>query len=151
MQIMGIEPTRPAHDALGDAYHTALICSRLRLAEGIDAYEKAAEGARRTAFTGAELPGCVARHVSHGYAIKLRRLRQWHGRKASAPLCRRGMTCGKWYPQPGKALYGKVACEQDGEFLVARAPQRRTRTAAHSRQRLVYSPDAEAAGAATAA
>lgn len=46
MQIMGIEPTRPAHDALGDAYHTALICSRLRLAEGIDAYEKAAEGAR---------------------------------------------------------------------------------------------------------
>lgn len=46
MQIMGIEPTRPAHDALGDAYHTALICSRLRLAEGIDAYEKAAKGAR---------------------------------------------------------------------------------------------------------
>ena len=29
MEILGIEPSRPAHDALGDAYHTALICSRL--------------------------------------------------------------------------------------------------------------------------
>ena len=25
MEIFGIEPSRPAHDALGDAYHTALI------------------------------------------------------------------------------------------------------------------------------
>ncbi len=51
MQIMGIEPTRPAHDALGDAYHTALICSRLRLAEGIDAYERRRRRSTRTAFT----------------------------------------------------------------------------------------------------
>ena len=33
----------PAHDALGDAYHTALICSRLNLTDGIAAYEKAAK------------------------------------------------------------------------------------------------------------
>ena len=43
MEILGIEPSRPAHDALGDAYHTALICSRLRLAEGIEAYGQAAK------------------------------------------------------------------------------------------------------------
>ena len=53
---MGIEPTRPAHDALGDAYHTALICSRLRLAEGIDAYEKAAKE-HENGFHGAETSG----------------------------------------------------------------------------------------------
>ena len=40
MQMMDIEPTRAAHDALGDAYHTALVCQRLRLAEGIAAYYK---------------------------------------------------------------------------------------------------------------
>ena len=28
MEIFQIEATRPAHDALGDAYHTALICAR---------------------------------------------------------------------------------------------------------------------------
>ena len=43
LELMGIEPSRPAHDALGDAYHTALICSRLRLAEGIEAYGQAAK------------------------------------------------------------------------------------------------------------
>ena len=40
LEIMEIEPSRPAHDALGDAYHTALICARLKLAEGIAAYEQ---------------------------------------------------------------------------------------------------------------
>ena len=33
---MGIEATRPAHDALGDAYHTALICARLDLKRGAE-------------------------------------------------------------------------------------------------------------------
>ena len=31
MEIFGIEASRPAHDALGDAYHTALICAMLDL------------------------------------------------------------------------------------------------------------------------
>ena len=31
METFGIEASRPAHDALGDAYHTALICARLDL------------------------------------------------------------------------------------------------------------------------
>ena len=44
MQMMDIEPTRAAHDALGDAYHTALVCQRLRLAEGIAAYDAACGG-----------------------------------------------------------------------------------------------------------
>ena len=34
MEICGIEASRPAHDALGDAYHTALICARLDLERG---------------------------------------------------------------------------------------------------------------------
>ena len=86
MQIMGIEPTRPAHDALGDAYHTALICSRLRLAEGIDAYEKAAKE-HENGFHGAELPGCVARHVSHGYADKAQALAAMTQEESVCPVC----------------------------------------------------------------
>ena len=38
MELLGIEPSRPAHDALGDAYHTAIICSRLDLPRGIAEY-----------------------------------------------------------------------------------------------------------------
>ena len=117
MQIMGIEPTRPAHDALGDAYHTALICSRLRLAEGIDAYEKAAKE-HENGLHGAELPGCLARHVSHGYADKAQALTAMAQEENVCPVCGGAMTCGKWYPQPGKRFMAMAACEQDGEFLV---------------------------------
>ena len=143
MQIMGIEPTRPAHDALGDAYHTALICSRLRLAEGIDAYEKAAKE-HENGFHGAELPGCVARHVSHGYADKAQALAAMAREESVCPVCGGAMTCGKWYPQPGKRFMAMMACEQDGEFLVrvrlAEDPDGTLRA-----NRLVYSPDSEAA------
>ena len=143
MQIMGIEPTRPAHDALGDAYHTALICSRLRLAEGIDAYEKAAKE-HENGFHGAELPGCLARHVSHGYADKAQALTAMAQEENVCPVCGRTMTCGKWYPQPGKRFMAMAACEQDGGFLV------RVRLAEDAdgtlrANRLVYSPDSEAA------
>ena len=41
MEIFDIEATRPAHDALGDAYHTALICARLDLKKGAAEYDAA--------------------------------------------------------------------------------------------------------------
>ena len=60
------------------------------------------------------------------------------------PVCGGAMTCGKWYPQPGKRFMAMAACEQDGEFLV------RVRLAEDAdgtlrANRLVYSPDSEAA------
>ena len=50
-----IPPSRPAHDALGDAYHTALICARLDLKRGIQEYEAALQS-HENGFHGAELP-----------------------------------------------------------------------------------------------
>jgi DNA polymerase III alpha subunit (gram-positive type) len=41
MEIFDIEPSRPAHDALGDAYHTALICAMLDLKKGMQEYDEA--------------------------------------------------------------------------------------------------------------
>ena len=86
MQIMGIEPTRPAHDALGDAYHTALICSRLNLTDGIAAYEKAAKE-HENGFHGAELPGCLLRSVSHGHPDKPHALAAMAGSGNICPVC----------------------------------------------------------------
>ena len=56
MEIFGIEATRPAHDALGDAYHTALICARLDLQRGAMEYDQALKS-HENGFHGAELPG----------------------------------------------------------------------------------------------
>ena len=69
MEIFEIEPSRPAHDALGDAYHTALICARLDLKKGTREYEEALKSLVN-GFHGAELPGCISRKVFYDYADK---------------------------------------------------------------------------------
>ena len=143
MQMMGIEPTRPAHDALGDAYHTALICSRLHLEDGIAAYEQAAKE-HENGFHGAQLPGCLARRVSHGYPDKQHALAAMAQEENDCPVCGGKMRCGKWRVQPGKRFMTMCACETDGEFLVrvrlAEDPDGTLRV-----NRLVYSPESEAA------
>ena len=143
MQMMGIEPTRPAHDALGDAYHTAIICSRLNLADGVAAYEQAARE-HENGFHGAELPGCLSRHVSHGYADKTDALAAMTGSETVCPVCGGRLKFGKWLPQPGHRFMSMVSCEKDGEFLVrvrlADDPDGTLRA-----NRLVYSPESEAA------
>jgi hypothetical protein len=60
MEMFGIEAVRPAHDALGDAYHTALICSRLDLKRGMREYGTALKS-HEDGFHGAQIPGCVSR------------------------------------------------------------------------------------------
>ena len=41
MEHFGIEQTRVAHDALGDAYNTALVCSKLDMELGLAQYDEA--------------------------------------------------------------------------------------------------------------
>ena len=117
MQMMDIAPTRAAHDALGDAYHTALVCRQLRLAEGIAAYEAAVQ-AHENGFHGAELPGCVQRAVFHGYADKAAALSAMSGTENRCPVCGGQMTAGKWYTQQGRRYLSRAKCETDGEFYI---------------------------------
>lgn len=117
MEQMGIEASRPAHDALGDAYHTAVICSRLRLREGIAAYEQALLE-HENGFHGAELPGCVSRSVFHGYADKTEVLTAMSGSENLCPVCGVKMRCGRWFPQPGRRYLAKAECAADGTFFI---------------------------------
>ena len=143
MEMMGIEPSRPAHDALGDAYHTALICGRLRLAEGIAAYEQAAKE-HENGFHGAELPGCIKRQVYHGFADKNAALTAMSGEENPCPQCGAPMTCGKWLSQPGRRYMTMAECPEHGAYLVrirlAADPDGTLRV-----NRLVYEGDSDAA------
>ncbi len=56
LEIMEIEPSRPRMMRWGDAYHTALICARLKLAEGNAAYEQSLRD-HENGVHGAELRG----------------------------------------------------------------------------------------------
>ena len=117
MEIFGIEATRPAHDALGDAYHTALICARLDLQRGAQEYDQALKS-HENGFHGAELPGCISRKVFYDYADKHAALAAMTGPENQCPVCGRQMLGARWFAQPGHRYMDLVTCPDHGKFLI---------------------------------
>ena len=117
MEIFGIEATRPAHDALGDAYHTALICAKLDLIRGVMEYGQAVKS-HENGFHGAELPGCIGRKVFYDYADKQAALDAMDGPENKCPTCGGQMTGTRWFAQPGRRYMDLVECPEHGKFLV---------------------------------
>ena len=117
MEIFGIEATRPAHDALGDAYHTALICARLDLKKGATEYETAVKS-HINGFHGAELPGCISRKVFYDYADKRAALAAMTGPENLCPACGHQMHGTRWFAQPGRRYMDLATCPEHGQFLI---------------------------------
>jgi len=112
-----IDATRPAHDALGDAYHTALICARLDLKKGTEEYEQALKS-HVNGFHGAELPGCIDRKVFYDYADKRAALSAMTGPENKCPMCGRQMLGSRWFAQPGRRYMDLATCPEHGKFLI---------------------------------
>ena len=145
MELFGIEATRPAHDALGDAYHTALICAMLDLKKGMHEYESAVKS-HENGFHGAEIPGCIARKVFHGYADKRAALAAMSGEENLCPVCGSRMLSSRWFAQPGHRYMDLATCPEHGKFLI------RVRLSTQSDEtvrvsRLTYEATSEAAEA----
>ena len=117
MEIFGIEASRPAHDALGDAYHTALICARLDLKKGAAEYESAVKS-HVNGFHGAELPGCISRKVFYDYADKREAMAAMTGAENVCPTCGRQMHGTRWFAQPGRRYMDLATCPDHGQFLI---------------------------------
>ena len=117
MEIFEIEPSRPAHDALGDAYHTALICARLDLSRGMAEYEQALKS-HDNGFHGAELPGCIARKVFYDFADKKAALAAMSGEENECPVCGGKMLGSRWFSQPGHRYMDLATCPEHGKFLI---------------------------------
>ena len=117
MEVFGIEATRPAHDALGDAYHTALICIKLDLKRGTQEYEEALKS-HVNGFHGAELPGCLSRKVFYDYADKRAALSAMAGPENLCPTCGRQMLGSRWFAQPGHRYMDLATCPDHGKFLI---------------------------------
>lgn len=117
MELFGIEASRPAHDALGDAYHTALICARLDLKRGAAEYDEALKS-HENGFHGAELPGCIARKVFYDYPDKRAALTAMAGEENICPLCGSRMLGSRWFAQPGHRYMDLATCPEDGKFLI---------------------------------
>ena len=145
MEIFGIEATRPAHDALGDAYHTALICARLDLKKGAAEYDDALKS-HENGFHGAELPGCISRKVFYDYADKRVALSAMAGEENICPICGARMLGSRWFAQPGHRYMDLATCPEHGKFLIrvrlSVQPDERIRVS-----RLTYEATSEAAEA----
>ena len=117
MEMFSIEATRPAHDALGDAYHTALICAMLDLKRGQEEYDAALKS-HENGFHGAELPGCIARKVFYDYADKRAALSAMSGEENICPICESRMLGSRWFAQPGHRYMDLATCPKHGKFLI---------------------------------
>ena len=117
MEIFGIEATRPAHDALGDAYHTALICAKLDLKRGAQEYDQALKS-HENGFHGAELPGCICREVFYDFSDKRAALAAMAGEMNKCPTCEGRMLGSRWFAQPGHRYMDLATCPEHGKFLI---------------------------------
>ncbi len=145
MEIFEIEPSLPAHDALGDAYHTALICAMLNLQQGIEEYGKALKS-HENGFHGAELPGCISRKVFHDYVDKKEALGAMSGPENLCPHCQAQMEGKRWFAQPGHRYMDLAQCPEHGQFLIrVRLSEQEDGTIRVSR--LTYEATSEAAEA----
>ena len=142
MQMAGVEASRPAHDALGDAYHTAILCTRLDLPRGMAEYDKALRE-HENGFHGAELPGCLERHVFHGYETKEAAMAALSGVENRCPTCGKLMTVSRWVSQQDRRYMTMANCAEHGNFLVRIRLSKEEDGIRVSR--LIYTPDSEAA------
>ena len=143
MELMGIEATRPAHDALGDAYHTALICAGLNLRRGIEEYGKSLEE-HENGFHGAQIPDCLDRRVFRGFPDREAVLAAMAGKENLCPNCAEVMRSGPWLSQQGHRYMARMTCPKCGDFLV-RIRLQHEEDGTVRVGRLVYSGDSEAA------
>ena len=117
MELVGIEPSRPAHDALGDAYHTALICSRLDLKRGIAEYAQALRS-HADGFHGTPPEGCIGRSVFRGYEDKAKAISAMTELKSHCPQCGTPMPNGAWISQEGRRYMTMAECPEHGRYLI---------------------------------
>ena len=145
MEIFGIEATRPAHDALGDAYHTALICAKLDLKKGAEEYDQSLKS-HENGFHGAELPGCICREVFYDFSDKRSALSVMAGEENKCPTCGGKMLGSRWFAQPGHRYMDLATCPEHGKFLIrvrlSEQPDGKIRVS-----RLTYEATSEAAEA----
>jgi inhibitor of KinA sporulation pathway (predicted exonuclease) len=121
MEHFGIEQTRVAHDALGDAYNTALVCSKLDLAEGIANYGHLVQQIShhvRPSSDASQGPAPLAQMVSDNYYTRDALWQAEETAVVKCPVCGQVMERTKWLNQGDRRYMSLAHCETDGDYLL---------------------------------
>ncbi len=123
MEHFEIEQTRVAHDALGDAYNTALVSTHLDMDEGLRLYPEAEEilAARMPNYKpkGEEGGSDALLHESFdGFESKAAAFADERLREAVCPVCGAALAGTRWVNQGDQRYMNLFACPEHGSFLV---------------------------------
>ena len=149
MEHFGIEQTRVAHDALGDAYNTALVCTHLDMAEGMRLYPDAAQilAARMPAAKPkAEAPDndALLHEAYPGFISKAAAFADERVSALACPVCGRALGAEKWVNQGDQRYMNIYACETDGAFLVRVKFRKQAEDNSWTANKLVYKAEEDA-------
>ena len=121
MEHFEIQQTRIAHDALGDAYNTALVCTHLDLEQGLNDYATAAQklssrAPKATYNSDGPIP---LEHVSSNfYPTKAEAFADKAFIHPACPHCGETLEFSKWVNQGDQRYMAMAACPEHGKLLV---------------------------------
>lgn len=123
MEHFEIEQTRVAHDALGDAYNTALVASKLDMAEGLRLYPDAARilATRMPNYkppadpTG---PDALSHDCFDGFESKAAAFADSRLTQLACPCCGAETKGQKWVNQGDQRYMNIYTCQEHGAYLV---------------------------------
>ena len=122
MEHFEIEQTRIAHDALGDAYNTALVASKLDMDEGLRQYPDAARilASRMPNHrpAAAEGPDALEHSCFDGYESKAAAFADSRISCLSCPCCGGETKAQKWINQGDQRYMNLYTCPEHGQYLV---------------------------------
>ena len=147
MEHFAIEQTRVAHDALGDAYNTALICSRLDMEQGLASYDDAVHqlalrGHKREGGGAEEGPEALEHLTFTGYATRNAAFDDEDLSEVKCPECGKAMSLRRWVNQGDRRYMNLGACPEHGGYLV-RVKLRQAEDETWTANRILYAADEE--------
>ena len=143
MEHIGIEQTRIAHDALGDAYNTALVCSRLDLRKGLENYDHLVRQlSRHVPDGGGNSPAPIEHNVSPSYPTREELWQAVEQAQAVCPDCGKALERTRWVSQGDHRYMSLAECSEHGAFL-CRIRLRCAEDGSWLANRLLYRADEE--------
>lgn len=149
MEHFGIEQTRVAHDALGDAYNTAVVASRLDMDAGLAQYSEAqkilalnAERRMERKEANANRPTPLQQRVFEEYHERAEVFADAEVSAPPCPACESGMSFSRWVNQGDHRYMTLAKCREHGSYLI-RIKLRKNELGLWSASRLIYKADDE--------
>lgn len=146
MEHFNIEQTRVAHDALGDAYNTALVCTKLDIAQGLAQYEDASRmlslHTHKQQSGENKGPEPLEHLVFPGYISKSEAFADSELINLPCPDCGKELSCQRWINQGDQRYMNIYTCPDCGSYLL-RLKFRKHEDNTWAANRLVYKADAD--------